>query len=363
MKIFILKLWYATCIIFCLYNLRTLVDEERYEVAIFATNRTETDLFVHVICKELSSFKIKKSEIRLEKMGDELLNHFKGPFGTVSLTPARKWFLNRLETGQYLIFNDLLCIFNENLDRRVNKEIVDILSPPIYFSFRNNTPDIVQMTNPSQTFHQLIVKRRAHPYSNCSKNSRFDCLNECFKTSFRLTRYFYRGNETGLVHLSLSTNKTVNGVEKICLEKCWRENCEIVQFTPIPEPFYRQSKKREPKTTALEAQPKMKEFDFWVQFIGLVCSFANISLNQLVSMAIKSASSRVRRRKVRIGLFCLKWAILFLSLVCCGYLYTSKFLNCKTTEKSAQKGNNERPHQTECTPFGYLCEHQRIFHY
>ena len=212
-----------------------------------------------------------------------------------------------------------------------------MLSPPVYFSFKRSTLDFVQMASLLSSFSQLSVQKKGPPYSNCSEtNGKFSCLNDCFRNNFRLARYFYEGNETGTIHLSHpSTNRTIERSERSCFEKCWRENCEIVQFILASE---------NPRTTRLEAKPKLSEPDFWVQFIGLVCSFANISLNQFTSMVIKFACSRVKRRKVRIGLLCLKWAILFLSLTYCGYLYTSMVLKHQAEEKNPPRKEIARNH-------------------
>ena len=202
------------------------------------------------------------------------------------------------------------------------------LSKSTFFSFKNCTAEFFRMQW-NERFDQVIVLRRGRPYSNCRKsNSRFRCLNGCYRRSSPLARYFYEGNETGLIHLNLSTNQSIEESEKNCRKECERENCKMIQLVHIPN-FERN---RDSKTSILEEHPKLDEFDFWVQFIGLVCSFANVSLNQIVSMAIKFTNLKVRRRKMRIGLLCLKWTVLFLSLAYCSYLYTRMAFDYKAEE-------------------------------
>ena len=326
MRNLILKFWYVACAIFCLYSLDTLV-EERYEVAIHVGDQNKTDSLVSLACKKISHFMIKKNEMNLKELRDELIQQINRQRCSLKYnSEVKKRVLNRLKTGQHLIFKGLFCVpLNETSERGAMR---DILYPPVFFAFKRSTLDFAQIVSQFSSFEQLSVQTKGPPYSNCSEsNGKFGCLNECFRKKFRLARYFYWGNETGSIHLSQSTNRTIEENEKICFEKCWRENCEIVQF--VPSPNY-----HNPRTTRLEATPKLGEFDFWVQFIGLVCSFANISLNQLVSMTIKFASSKVRRRRMRIGLFCVKWAILFLSLTYCGYLYTSMVLKHQAEERN-----------------------------
>ena len=332
MKILILKFWFVACTIFCLYSLSTLVEERR-EVAIVAADRNKTDPIIILVCTALSHNKINRTEIRLEELREGLLNYFNRseyPSNHSSVySSTKKLVLNGLETGRYLIFKGMLCIILN--DKREGFFISYLILPgSVYFAFKNSTLDFAPMTSLSTAFDQLIVQKRGPPYSNCTEgSSRLRYLNDCFKKKFRLSRYLYEGNETGPIHLTPTMNQTIEESEKSCLQKFWRENCEVVQFIPIPK-----SKKRKPVTTILDAQPKLSEFYFWVQFIGLVCSFVNISLNQLVSLVIQFASSRVKRRKVRIGLICLKWTIFFLSLTYCGYLYTSMFLGYKADERN-----------------------------
>ena len=328
MKIFIFKAWCVACAIFCILSLQTLV-EDRYEVAILARNESEMDPTISLICKELNSFQLDKTEMRLEILRDKLVNYFNRleytPVWGVDLDSTKHLIVNRVKTGQYLIFNGLFCILLKRKSEGSDMSL--ILSYPVFFAFKNSTLDFSQMASLSKSFDQVIVEKRGPPYSNCSKtNERFKCLNECFKDHFRLSRYFYGGNETGLIHLKSETNQSVEESEKSCFEKCQRENCKIVLFFPASE-------NRKPETT-FGTEPKLSEFFFWVQFIGLVCSFANISLNQFASLVIHFASSKVKRRKVRIALFCLKWTILFLSLILCGYLYTTMFLDYKADERS-----------------------------
>ena len=328
MRNLILKFWYVACVIFCLYSLNTLV-EERYEVAILASDPNKTDPLVTLACKEISKLKINKNEIRLEELRDELIkqiNNINWQRYPSIFSDVKERVLNRLKTGQYVIFKGLLCVsFNKTSERFA---IRNILYPPVFFAFKRSTLDFAQMAISTSSFDQLSVQMKGPPYSNCSEsNGKFGCLNECFRKKFRLAHYFYWGNETGTIHLSQSTNRTIEENEKFCFEKCWKENCEMVQFVPIPS-YYN------PRTTRLEAKPKLSELEFWIQFIGLVCSFANISLNQFASMTIKFASSKVRRRRVRIGLLCLKWAILFLSMTYCGYLYTNMVLKHQAEERN-----------------------------
>ena len=61
-----LKLWYAACVVFCLYSLRTLINES-YEVHNLVDNRNETKP-VFLICEELARLGLKKTEFTSEEL-------------------------------------------------------------------------------------------------------------------------------------------------------------------------------------------------------------------------------------------------------------------------------------------------------
>ena len=86
------------------------------------------------------------------------------------------------------------------------------------------------------------------------------------------------------------------------------------------------------KVETLEAQPKLSDFDYWLQFIGLACSFAGLSLHELTTIAIEFIALKVKKRKVRIGLFYLKWTLISVDLIFFGYLSTQRALDYKAEE-------------------------------
>ena len=331
-----MKFWYVACTIFCIYHLKMLIHE-RYEVESRVENRSEPEP-ITLACKELSSFHLNETVYELSALRADLYDFFNTsndyhiPREGFDRDLFKSLILDPIEKGIYLIFNDQLCftIKDNNLDR--------ILSPK-FFSFKNCTAEFFKMQERSERFDQLIVLRKGHPYSNCRKdNSRFRCINDCNKRGFRLARYFYESYETGPIHLNSTTNRSIEESEKNCRKECEMENCKMIQLVPISS-F---ESRRDSRTTTLEDHLKLDEFDFWVQFMGLVCSFVNVSLNHIVSMAIVFISQKMRRRNVRIGLLCLKFSVLFLSLAYCSYLYTRMAFDYKAEEANPARKEVKR---------------------
>ena len=323
----ILKFWFMACAIFCIYYLNMLA-KERYEVEYLAKNQSDTKPNI-LACKRLCSFNFKNKSVELSHLRAYLFDHFNqslikgnGP------TSNKKLILDSVKTGNYLIFNELFCIIVEEDKDFASRSFS---SSSMFFAFKKSTLDFVRITSYYERIDQLVMLKKAHPYSDCSESVlRFHCLNECFKKSFRLSRYFYDGNETGLIHLDSPVNQSIEESEMICSRKCEKENCKFVRLVPI-------SFHRLPKISTLEALPKISEFEYWVQFVGLICLFANISLSQFLFIVIKFTSLKVKRSKVRTAFIWLKWTIFFLSLILCGYLCADQVLEYQKNERDPPK--------------------------
>ena len=322
------EIWHFVCLVFGVFSLDTLV-EESHEV--IYEEKNETGDFQYLACTELNWIPDLNKTIDLEKLRDDLCSRFNSSIDSFWRRYNPRMFeklaLNQTKLGSYLILNGKIC-FTAN-DRKELEDIDGFFSPKAeLFAIEKNTFDFFRMNYPEDQIDQLTVLKKPHPYSDCDQsNRRFYCLNDCFRRSSRLARYFYHSNETGTIQLNYSDrNETIKENEKICFENCGRENCKMNQLIS-------NSWVKNPKTEKFEAQPKLSEFDYWRQFIGLVCSFAGLSLHELTTIAIEFIASKVRR-KVKIGLFYLKWSILFLSLASFGYLKIQTIIRHQDTRSN-----------------------------
>ena len=252
-------------------------------------------------------------------MWDDLLNRFQNFSSGWRRKHHSEFNWNQTNLGRYLVINRKVCLIandEEQLEKIVKILYLSPKTKKSYFAIIRDTFDLVKMPQWYDTIEQLTVLKKGHPYSNCSKNARFRCLNECFRRGFRLAKYLYESSETGLIRLNFSDrNQTIEESEKSCFGKCKKENCKLVQMITA-------RLEKRPKVETFEARPKLSAFDYWVQMIGLLCSFAGLSLNEFAFLAVEFTQSKMRNRKVRIALFCLKLAILLLGLATFGYLCT-----------------------------------------
>ena len=313
----ILKFWPIPCLLFCLYCLHTLVADS-YEVLYL--RRNETEPFRFLICVNLSELFPNQTEIDLKQIGGQLNDYLNSSSDILGYKKANsrrfEQFLSRMRSG-YMVLNRKVCLIVK--DRKELKNIQNFLpiSKFVLFAMKSDTFSFIQIRFSNLNIDQLIVRKKGHPYSDCDQsNGRFFCMNECLKRRFRLARYFYQANETGRILLSYSeTNRTIQESERTCFGRCKRENCKLVQMISDWE-------SKELKT--FEAEPVLSAFDFWLQIVGLILSFVGLFFDHFASTAIKLTEkltkSRVRQRKVKVGLFYLNVVIHLLSLAYWGYL-------------------------------------------
>ena len=326
------------CFVFAFYSLDTLVRES-HEIVYEKGN--ETRPVQYLVCEKLSDFHLNKTKINLKKMRDDLYRHIDSLMNenvnwrNFHLKKIKELFLNRTRTGSYLILKEFFCFFANNREE-LRKIYQFLFFGKVLFAIKRDTFDFVRMKDSEDKIDRLVVLRKGPPYSDCDRsNSRFFCLNDCFKRRARLARYYFEENEIGVINLNHNErNGTIKENEKICFEECNRENCKIVQL--ISKDLFKEKSNSE----IFEAQLKLSEFDFWIQFIGLICSFAGLSIHDFTSIAIEFIGSKVRRKKLRIALVGLKWTILLLGLASFGYLGTQMILKYKGSNLAEKETKN-----------------------
>ena len=312
----IIRLWPVPVVLFCVYCLYTLVSDS-YEV--LYQEKDETDPLQFLACVELSRIYPNKTEIDLKELRDDIYHHFNTSEKYRDREESSKSFeeviLNRTKSGGYLVFNRRICLIVKN-QKELRHIWFSLSIQCVLFAMKSDTFYFIQMEYPSDEIDQLIVVKKERPSDCDQSNGRFLCLNECFRRRFRLSRYFYQANETGRILLNFSeSNQTIQESERICFGECTRENCKLVQLILV-------ANSKEAKI--FEAEPILSAFDFWVEIVGLIFSFVGLFFDQFASTATKLTKkltrSRVRRRKVKVGLFYLNLTIILLSLAFCGYL-------------------------------------------
>ena len=324
------NVWFFLCLVFAFHSLNTLVDES-YEVTY--AKRNETKPVQYLACEELEVLYPNQTKIDLEQLRDDLYDHLNRSIdrlkGRIDPEKFEELVLNQIKSSRYLVLNRRVClIINDPMEFW---EVAWILENKfVYFAINSDTLDLVKMHGTHDSIGQLTVLKKGHPYSDCSEgNARFRCLNECFKSRFRLARYLYESSETGLIQLNYSErNRSIEESERNCFRKCKRENCKLVKLISVDEI------RSKIKLETFEARLKFDTFDYWVQFVGLLCSFTGLSFNEFASVAIEFIQTKVRSRKLRIALFCLKLATLLLILASFGYLCTWMIFEHKAEESN-----------------------------
>ena len=229
-----------------------------------------------------------RTQIDIENLAEDLPEYFRSEQfieaterwleRTSNSFPFWKSTLSELYTplarGDYYLFNEKICVKSVNA---VNK-LAKLFRDSSLFAFQRQTYDLYQLSVGNkqnyQLLNQAILLNEQHPNLNCNQgNSRFDCLNECFKKGRRLPRYFYDGNETGPIQLNYNDeDESVKQQEALCLRNC-AANCKATYFS------YSNSED-ETEVRKFIAQPFITRFDFWLWLAALLSSFIALSLCQ-----------------------------------------------------------------------------------
>ena len=246
-----IKCWYVACLLFLWHSLSILIFEEQYEV-IHRPEKLDpgdSESIHRLICLNLDDLHLNRTEIQLEQLREELLDFIQKRIPNAdwsNSSEGKRIALHRSQTGDYLILNSRICFLFDPNESTELSNIFDFLRPQLtMFALKKSTFYSAQI-NHSDPIYQVVVLNKPYPYSECMQNvdsqSRFGCLNECFKRKFRLSRYFYDSNETGHIQLNDERNRTIEEHEKSCYNECKRDDCKLALQSsptnfPLPQTF------------------------------------------------------------------------------------------------------------------------------
>lgn len=307
---------------FCVWSIKILIDES-YEVIYEFKNGAQSfeNLFCFSFTKQLELLLSNLTELELNDLRLKLFNYYNSSAFERSIfnenerkknvqffRKLKKQICKKISSKDYHLYRNYFCV---NLNFESIKEKFKFFNKfkPDYFLFERATYYYFKLDYStyfaSNNIHQLIVNFKQHPYSNCMKNySKFECLNDCFKSGFRLSKYRYEGNESGLIYLNYKNNQSINQYEKDCFDnRCLKDDCKLTHFVPS----------NQKQTSTYNLEPSVSNLDFYIELIGLLLLFFNFSFYQLFLALIRSMKSK--NEKLRIIFIALKLSILIVFLV------------------------------------------------
>lgn len=268
-----------------------------------------------LLCIPLKELFPNRSELVLERIGEELVvnlnrtfyNQLNGKSGKSKSEKRRtlKIFdltvLNSLRSHYYYILRNRLCLQVEYFytESYLNQLFPNVSSAHMLIK---DSYHVVQLKNDT-AFDLRLIFNDNNPNLNCSKNdSEFECLNSCFKSGSRLSKYFYNGNETGSIQVAgklpeqwsnRSAYDLVEQHEQECFAECNKTQCVVTDFQK--KSFEGKYSSNLIKVSFFEFSPLMSDFSFWVQLTGLTLSFFGISCYNLALKLV--ANSLIRNQK------------------------------------------------------------------
>lgn len=281
-----MKIWQFLCIAFCVYCLTILVED--HSEFTFLPANSENELYNFSICLDLA-FVLHLPRVGCQAIDlDELHRNLSLRSRQISarfisnprqMKKYNRLVLNRIESGDYYLFNDQFCLIQANLEdlNAVDAYYNQRTSGP--FVFKRSRYTILKLQNWYKPFNQFVlVDKEANPESNCKEGFiKFECLNQCFKAKRRLSRYFYDGRERGaLVFINYEHNDTIRKAEHECMTECPGNDCKL---TVVEQ---KARSEGETATYVYEAKRLVSNFDFIAQFLGPICLHLGICVSQVL---------------------------------------------------------------------------------
>ena len=208
--------------------------EEGREFTYISSNKKEKiEYLVCIELKEIFNYSNQKA-IELKKLNVLAFNYFnQSKFIKLNFYNYNETFLNSIRSRNYFILRRHFCFIKSDLganygDYSIYK--VYLFKNSKWFIFKRKTYVLYSF---EYNFLLITVINKNYLYSNCSENdSKFKCLNRCFKAKNRLSYYIYNGNESGIIYLDYEYNQTIKTSEYKCLAECKANdvNCKLTYF-------------------------------------------------------------------------------------------------------------------------------------
>ena len=304
-----MKIWYLLCGFFFLLCIINLNEDSNYIV--YKKVYQDEEPIYRLVCfdsKKKINILYKKSTIDLNQLKEIVYNHSikyrnnycsKSNWSTKSkdVKEFNELILNQIESKDYFILRGLLCFAFKKLDilslRKLHKNrfINSFFENEKYFIFKESTLSIFKLDH-YYAVDQLVVKN----YDNCTKDySKLECLNKCYTKKNRLSKYFYNGNESGIVYLKYKYNQTIKKYEDHCFKsECQKNDCKLINFEAAKD-------SSKDSLSVFESFFFLLRSDYYIQFLGLICLIENVSFYQLLSKLIEFIRPKIKKiKKIKI---------------------------------------------------------------
>ena len=264
-----------------------------------------------LFCVPLNGVEIfrNRSELVLEHVAGDLVEHLNATFyrsllaERLNISETRQTLkifeltvLRFFQSRSYYILRDQLCLVLDYFlfTEHYLKSIFQVVASAYAHMLIKDSFYVVRLKKSNDAFDLRLIFNHHNPNLNCLNNrTEFECLNDCLKDRHRLSKYFYNGNETGIVRLpgglsNATMKKQVTRHESACFRRCEKQVCLVTDF---------QTKNFEDKLSNnsnnlidsnnlikvgfFEFRPLITNFSFWVQITGLTLSFFGLSCYNL----------------------------------------------------------------------------------
>ena len=337
-------------------------------------NKVEDGVFEEdkemLFCLPLKKIFGGESQLNLDQISSDLVEHFNRTFYAIHLPALNssqmdvnetlvlklKQFetsiIEPLKSRNYYIVRDRFCLALP-LFYSARSLLDDLFQSGLYFLFIKYSYTFIRLQPKRDlTLNQILNDK--NPAFDCSTNyTNFECLNDCLKDQIRLSRYFFRGNESGIILLDYK-NKTLRH-ERICFERCKKNLCFFSQLTETERTTVGSNRFT---LNSVRSTPSIPTSSYLIHMVGLVLSFFGLCIYRLAFTPFQmfhESGKRLLTFKLLLVLLCLAVFWTLARQVVADFVVETKV--CKIKFSAKFLSSPEDLNLVLCVPIAYAMDH------
>lgn len=274
----------------------------------------KSNSYKFLFCWPLVEIYRDQNEIELDQLKNDWIPHLNASFYAQlllrnqsaeatkrSLKFFKLFVLDAIRSKNYHVYKYQFCVevdyyfYLDELQRSFS-------GLPVYLFMRESY--YVHKVVHGHNWFQIWQSREQNLVGGCTEQlTRFGCTNRCFKENSRLSKYFFSSGENGSVYVRFDPQNSVVSLgkhEKACLKRCrlgWCNNHVVSYYYNFSNSATYYDTDVVYSLSRTRYYPLIQPFNFRVQLLGLLLSFAGFSLNQLSFRLLKATCSGIIKNR------------------------------------------------------------------
>lgn len=328
-----MKLSLVFSVLFCFYSIKLLLEERFEPIYEYSYDNLTKDKFDFRFCLDLKEFDIyaNKSEVYLPDLKANLIAYWNTPEFHSKFSDgwdSLAWFFTeQINSKDCFVYKNQIClpmVLNEVRNKGFYEKILSVFDYKTthFYLYENETFSLINVKSIKHIYSSKIdrlVVRKSLPYKDCrstlngQKYLSRSCLNNCFKDKLKLGKYYYDLNENTIIQLNYDENNdTIIESEQDCLvNQCTDKNCQLDRFLFDDVSFSFKTS----RISYYIGRSLIPDLDYFIQFIGLILLFINISFYQIFSKIFEFIFTKIKKSMKMILIFEINMVLIFVIII------------------------------------------------